>query len=157
MPAILLVCTANQFRSPFAAVCLLAELQSANLAGLWRVESAGTWTQAGLPAALPALQLAQKIGLTGLAGHRTRPVDAALLAEFDLILVMEFGHKEALAIEFPFTKPRLALLTEAAGDPPADLPDPAQPGVDAQEVASEIQRLIHQGWPAILSRASGVA
>lgn len=157
MPAILCVCTANQFRSPFAAACLQAEIQAARPAGVWQVESAGTWAEVGRPAALPALQIARRLGVEGLAGHRTRPVAADLLAAFDLILVMEAGHKEALAIEFPASKPRLRLLTEAAGGLPGDLPDPALPGVDGEQVAAEILRLIRQGGPAILRLAETLA
>ena len=157
MPAILCVCTANQFRSPLAAACLLAEIQSAQPAGLWRVESAGTWAEPGRPAALPALEAARRLGLAGLEAHRTRPVARELLAEFDLILVMEAGQKEALSIEFPACKPRLRLLSAAAGFPPSDLPDPAWPGVNGEQVALEIQRLVRQGLPHLLGLAGQLA
>ena len=103
MPSILFVCTANQTRSPIAAVlftCLLRE--SGQLAG-WRIESAGTWAIDGLPAGRRAQRTMYDMRLD-LSKHRTRCVTAEMLAAFDLILVMEAGrivergtHTELLA------------------------------------------------------------
>src|SRR5512145_1322078 len=98
MPSILFICTANQFRSPLAAACLLNTIQATQPAGIWVVESAGTWTTGGMPAPELSKKIAGELGLPGLENHRTRQVDLELLSRFDLSIVMEAGHKEALRI-----------------------------------------------------------
>src|SRR5271157_1892556 len=100
MPSVLFVCTANQFRSPIAAACLINFIRQEDTPKKWRVESAGTWTKPGLPVSPLALQIAQQLGLRGLESHITHQVSQELLDEFDLILVMESGHLEAIASEF---------------------------------------------------------
>ena len=153
MPSILFVCTANQTRSPIAAAlftCLLRE--SGQLAG-WRIESAGTWVTDGLPASRTAQRVMQSMQLD-LSKHRTRCVTAALLAPFDLILVMEAGHKEALQVEFPAIARRVYLLSEMVGATaspacavsPADIADPTGGSDDdVRETARLIARLLTQG------------
>ena len=124
MPAILFVCTANQFRSPIAAACFTRKLTSTSAADTWIVGSAGTWTNAGLTAHAKAVEAAAKLGLD-LSTHRTREVDAALLVTADLIVVMEHGHKEALEAEFPAVRGRVVLLGSLANIPGGEIPDPA--------------------------------
>ena len=49
MPSVLFVCTANRCRSPMA-MAIFREKVNKDIAGAsWRIESAGTWTQRGLP------------------------------------------------------------------------------------------------------------
>src|SRR6266511_4333719 len=102
MPSILFVCSANQFRSPIAAACLIKNIKQVNRERKWIVESAGTWTSTGLLMPDFALQVGNQLGLDGLSNHQTRQVDQKLLNEFDLIIVMEIGHKEAISHEFPW-------------------------------------------------------
>src|SRR3990172_3765794 len=111
MPSILFVCTANQFRSPIAAACFSKLITRENIRKRWRVESAGTWAGNGINAPAIALQVAGSLGLAGLEGHLSRRVDQELLAQFDLVIVMERGHKEALCIEFPSVCRRVYLLS----------------------------------------------
>src|SRR5438105_3004745 len=100
MPSILFVCTANQIRSPIAAALFKDMLINSGQAEGWRVESAGTWAQDGLPASGAAQRVMRELNID-LSQHRSRCVTRDLLAGFDLILVMEHGHKEALCVEFP--------------------------------------------------------
>jgi protein-tyrosine phosphatase len=143
MPAILFVCTGNQYRSPVAAAYLTRLLQKEGLDD-WRVASAGTWAVAGKPAPAAAQAAAQALGLD-LAGHSTRPVDAAMLADYNLILAMEQGQKEALGIEFPAEAPRTYLLAEMLDGPPFDIPDPVGRPDQARQILSDMCDVIQQG------------
>jgi protein-tyrosine phosphatase len=157
MPSILFVCTANQFRSPLAAACLLAAIKATKLTGDWNVESAGTWTKAGLPAPELSRKIASKLGVPLPENHRTRQVNQALLAEFDLIIVMEAGQKEALWIEFPALKKRIYMLSETVEGLQYDFPDPVAPGIDPFDVAYELKMAIEQGLEKITQLATSIS
>ena len=153
MPSVLFVCTANQFRSPIAAAFLFNFIHQVNTLEKWRLESAGTWTKPGLPASPLALQIGHRLSLGGLEGHITRQVNQKLLDQFDLILVMETGHLEAIASEFPNVFGRMMLLSEIVDGAPYSILDPADQGSDPDEVASELQMLIQKGGRKILKLA----
>ena len=146
MPSILFVCTANRFRSPLAAAIFLSKLNASN----WRVESAGTWATAGQPAVKEAISEAQKRGLD-ISGHTSRAVDKKLVRQFDLILVMESGQKEALTNEFPELKEKIYMLSEVAGNAAYSIPDPYLTKESAEDVANEIEGLIDQNFDLICS------
>jgi protein-tyrosine phosphatase len=57
------------------------------------------------------------------SGHRSRRVTGEMMADFDLILTMEAGHKEALLVEFPELAGRIYMLSEMVGDR-RDIADP---------------------------------
>lgn len=154
MPSILMICTANQFRSPLAAACLKEAIRQMQPAGDWTVESAGTWTKGGMPVPEIVLQIGKRMGLADLENHRSRPVDHNLLTQFDLSLVMETGHKEALGVEFPTLKNKIRLLSEAATGFSQDIPDPIVPGINPNLVADEIKRLIDKGAGKIFHLAT---
>jgi protein-tyrosine phosphatase len=154
MPSILMVCTANQFRSPLAVACLQDVIRRLQPAGLWTIESAGTWTKGGMPVPEIVLQIGKRLGLAGLEKHRSRPVDQYLLTKFDLCLVMEAGHKEALRIEFPTIQNRIHLLSEVTNGFSQDIPDPIVPGINPNLVADEIKNLIEQGASKIFHLAA---
>lgn len=156
MPSILFVCSANQFRSPIAAACLLKNIEQENADRKWIVESAGTWTRAGLPAPHITLQIANQLGLDGLDRHLTRQVDQKLLNEFDLIIVMEMGHKEAIYSEIPSVGGRLYLLSEIVEDISYDIPDPSDSSIDPNDIGREICMLITRGKGKILELAESI-
>jgi protein-tyrosine phosphatase len=137
MPNILFVCTANQFRSPMAAAYFTRKLTSTETAGTWKVGSAGTWTPAGMPAHQQAVETAAKLDLD-LSAHRTREVNAALLAAADLVVVMEYGHKEALETDFPAVRGRAVLLGSLANIPGGEISDPAWNNFDQPEAAARM-------------------
>ena len=134
MPSILFVCTGNQCRSPFAAELFKSHLKDKNLVDSWRVDSAGTWTRPGakVPAFWHSLSFAHGINL---GAHRSRSVSDCSLQDYDLIVVMEKGHKESLIVEFPFVRGKIYLLSELAGFLPYDIADPVQ---EDDETANEI-------------------
>ena len=153
MPAILFVCTANQFRSPLAAACFSRKLSSLNWKGDWIVQSAGTWTSAGLPVLPVAIVAARKLGVS-LEGHRTRLVTSTLVSTQDLILVMETGQKEAMQSEFAIFSKRMFLLSEVAQNKAEDISDPVMSDTESYiETALKINQMIERGFYRICGRA----
>ena len=157
MPSILFICTANQFRSPLAAACFLKAIEQERAAETWVVESAGTWTKDGMPAAEITLQVARQLGVHGLHGHRTRQISQNLLNQYNLIIVMERGHKESISIEFPSMRPRLYLLSEIVDSIAYDIPDPGEHGIHAGEIGRELCLLLNRGKEKILQLARSLS
>jgi protein-tyrosine phosphatase len=145
------VCTANRFRSPLAAACFRRELAAHKLEAGWQVSSAGTWTTDGLPAAEGAIAAARRLGFD-IADHRSRIINAQLVEEAGLIVVMEQGHKEALQSEFPEIAHKVYLMSEVATGVSYDIPDPVSPSA-AGEIPTEIDELIHNGFKRIYAMA----
>ncbi len=153
MPAILFVCTANQFRSPLAAACFSRKLSSLNWKGDWLVQSAGAWTSPGLPVLPVATIAARKLGVS-LEGHRTKCVTSMLISTQDLILVMETGQKEALQHEFSVFSKRVFLLSEVVLNKAEDISDPVMSDTESYiETALKIDHLITQGFYRICGMA----
>ncbi|HEX2697833.1 MAG TPA: hypothetical protein VHM28_08995 [Anaerolineales bacterium] len=151
MPSLLFVCTANHYRSPIAAAKLRAMLLKDEQRAAWQVESAGTWTVPGSSALPFAEQLAKQHGLS-LNGHKTSLVSQAQLAKFDLILVMERGHKEALLAEFPSAGHHVFMLSEMVDGMEYDIPDPARSEKYAAEFIRVMCELIERGYEKICER-----
>lgn len=121
--------------------------------GQWVIESAGTWTQAELPAADIAIKIAKQLGLDGLQLHRTRQIDQDVIDRYDLVIVMEAGHKEALSAEFPQIRSRLYMLSEIVDEISYDIPDPAYRSINPFDVGRNIQEMVTRGRDEILRRA----
>jgi protein-tyrosine phosphatase len=153
MPSILFVCTANQFRSPIATACLLKNIEKDHIEGEWIVQSAGTWTSDGHRAPEIALKVASQLGLDGLDNHRSRQINQKLLKDFDLIIVMEIGQKEAICSEFPFVCGRVYTLSEIVDGIAYDISDPAYFGISSSRVGHELFMLITKGKEKILQLA----
>jgi protein-tyrosine-phosphatase len=128
-------------------------LEQASDRGSWSVGSAGTWAQPGLPPDARALEVARKRKLD-IKSHRSRQVNAVLLCQSNLVLVMEAGQKEALQVEFPKERKKIYLLSEVADTTPYDIPDPFGPDSGThQEIASELYELINGGFENICKLA----
>jgi protein arginine phosphatase len=151
VPAILFVCTANRFRSPLAGACFQKELTAHGLGDDWQISSAGTWATNGLPATKDAVNAALRFGFD-IRNHRSRVVNAELIENADIVIVMEQGHKEALCTEFPESARKVHLLSEAATGMPYDVPDPGLSPVET-DVDSEMAELIHAGFDRICGMA----
>ena len=152
MSSVLFICTGNIYRSPLSAAFFLKQLQQAGQESGWRAESAGTWTVPGQTAPADVLDVASRYDVD-LKKHVTRLVDRELLEAFDLILVMERGHKEALAFEFPSISGKLHLLSDAADHLIYDIPDPATSDLGLDEIADQLFKLIERGYQDIYELA----
>jgi protein-tyrosine phosphatase len=91
---ILVVCTANQCRSPLTAASLRAHLAQRDPA--LTVESVGLGGS-GFPATLPTIDAARAFGLD-LSQHRSRALDAAVVADADLVIGMERAHVREVVV-----------------------------------------------------------
>lgn len=155
MPAILFVCTANRIRSPLAAHLLRRRLATDPAAASWRVESAGAWTLPDLPALPSAVQAGAELGVD-LGDHRSRCVEDLNLRNFDLILTMERGQRDALRVEYPHVAERIVTLAEAATGYDFDVADP--PGhtpAAIRSTARELNDLLARGASRIVRAVEG--
>ena len=147
MYSVLFVCTANICRSPMAMGLLREKVKDEQD---WKVESAGTWATDGDAAAARTIQVLEERGIM-LKDHHSRIITGEMLAQFNLILTMEHGHKEALKVEFPKLAKRIYLLSEMIGQK-YEIEDPmGRPYQDYQATANEIARIIDQGFDRIES------
>ena len=146
--SVLFVCTANRYRSPFAAAVFQQRLEADGLAEEWRVNSAGTWAMPGLPVLPHIAQKAQELGLD-LTEHSSSEVTSDMLSEYKIIIVMEAGHKEALIVEFHIARERIFLLSEIVDRVIYDIADPAKNMEEADEIALELYGLIRRGYSDI--------
>ena len=70
---------------------------------------------------------------------------------------MEQGHKEALRSEFPAIRGKVYLLSEVVEGVAYDIPDPANPHVDARQVACSLEQMIERGISKIIALAESLA
>ena len=95
-PRVLVVCTANQCRSPLGAAILEAALVAHGVSVM--VESAGT-DAVGAPATQGTVVAARRIGLD-LSGHVATRLDRRAVEAADLVVTMERRHiQDAVVID----------------------------------------------------------
>lgn len=123
---LLVVCTANQCRSPIGEALAAAGLQ--RLGQIGRVCSAGTEAVLGAPATPDAIEVARRRGLD-LASHLSRPVTRDLASWANVIVTMERRHvvdlvtRAGAPLAMTFTLPELAgfAATHEPRDPDEDI------------------------------------
>ena len=122
---VLVLCSANQCRSPLAGAILVREVARRGLPV--DVLTAGVSTSPGRPATPGTVEAAADLGLD-LRTHASRPVDRDLLAGADVVIGMERQHvREAVVLEpavwrRAFPLPDLVRRAEATGPRPAGEP-----------------------------------
>ena len=138
---ILVVCVGNICRSPTAEHLLREALGDCGCA----VSSAGLGALVGKPIEPTALAVLQRHGHTP-APHDARQLDDALLAEADLVLVMEKGHLQEIGRRAPQARGKTFLLGKWRGD--AEIPDPYRKDEAAFERAYELIDDCVKTWAA---------
>ena len=118
----------------------------------WVIELAGTWAPEGEPAAQKTQLVLKELGIDVL-NHRSRQVTREMLSRFNLILVMERGHKEALQIEFPKIARNVYLLSEMI-DEKFEIQDPiGMSTADFFTTREEISQILKKGSEKIIQLA----
>ena len=105
----LVVCSANQCRSPLAAAILHSACAARGLDVA--VESAGIAAVPGVPATFPTLEAAGAMGLD-ISEHRSRDLTAGMIRRADLVLAMERRHLQEVVVTEPAAFARTFTLKE---------------------------------------------
>lgn len=151
MKRVLIICTGNVCRSPMAMGLLRQRLAEDGLSDQVQVSSAGVYGLDDSPASQPGVEVLAGRGID-ISGHRAHTVSQSEIAEADLVLVMEEGHRRTLFYTYPHLLGKVFLLSEMSGNY-YDIKDPyRQPKEAYQRTVDELAALIEAGYPMILRR-----
>ena len=121
---ILVVCVGNICRSPIGELLLQKHLPQIE------INSAGISALVGKPADPNSITVALKENID-LSLHIAQKLTAELIAEHDLILVMEKGHIKAVTNISPSAGGKTMLLAQWNGQ--QEIPDPYRQNIEAFE------------------------
>jgi len=130
MARVLLLCTANQCRSPMGEVILRARCPSLDVLSAGRLPG-------GAPASLPAVDVLAELGLD-LSGHVSQTASPELLAEADLVLGMAREHVRDAVLMHPDVRPRAFSLKDLVRR--AEKAGPRRPGQPLDEWLAVVGR-----------------
>jgi protein-tyrosine-phosphatase len=146
---VLFVCTANQCRSPMAEALLRSLVVQRGEADCWIVQSVGTWAEPGRPATQLSQTVMQRRGID-LANHRSRAIDAEVLAVASIVLVMTRHHQEAILAEFPEARRKVYMLSQLI-DRSFDVEDPYGGSLEDYEAcAADLQNILTDGYDRLV-------
>ncbi|MCJ2378623.1 low molecular weight phosphotyrosine protein phosphatase [Vibrio sp. ZSDZ34] len=138
---ILVVCMGNICRSPIGERLLTQRLPNKAIA------SAGLACEKsrllGKPANAMAMEVAREHGVF-LDGHAAQQLTRELCREYDLILVMEKDHQEALTTMAPEARGKTMLFGQWIGQ--KDIPDPYRQSKEAFEHAFKLIEQAASAW-----------
>ncbi|OAN13531.1 protein tyrosine phosphatase [Photobacterium jeanii] len=134
---ILVVCVGNICRSPSGEYILKKLLPNKIIA------SAGVGALVGKAADNMACQVAEEHDLS-LDGHVAQQLTSELCRDFDLILVMEKGHIDAVANIAPEVRGKTMLFGQWIGQ--QDIPDPYRQSREAFDHAYRLINEAAQAW-----------
>ena len=141
---ILVVCTGNISRSPYAEAQLRSSLAQHGLSDIL-VASAG-FIGPDRPAEPRGLALAGQRGVD-LSAHRSRLLRDEDGSEFDLFLVMTRRHRQQLIRHFGIAPERISLLGDfdSSGGPEREIADPFGKGAEVLEKSfGQIERSVQE-------------
>jgi protein-tyrosine phosphatase len=111
----------------------------------WNIQSAGVWAQKGHPSSDFGRMVLLRRGID-ISDHKSQPVTSELVQDFNLILVMEARHKDALVDAFPAYSYRFYLLSEMVRKS-FDVEDPFGMALpDYEDTAQEIEQILQEGF-----------
>lgn len=102
------------------------------------IRSAGIGALIGKPADPLSIQLMAEQGID-IAAHRAQQISANLVAQAELILVMDLEQKKYVETQYVGARGKVFRLAEGSK---ADIPDPYREGIDSFRAA---HRLIRDG------------
>jgi protein-tyrosine phosphatase len=117
----------------------------------WKVASAGVWAQPDISATPTAVVAMDERGLN-LSAHLSKSVTDDLIKVYDLVLVMERRHQDALRNQFPEYADRVFLLGEMAGLS-KEVDDPVgEPLERYMETAKDIHYYLMEALPTMRAK-----
>ncbi|HIF9319179.1 arsenate reductase/protein-tyrosine-phosphatase family protein [Photobacterium damselae] len=138
---ILVVCVGNICRSPTGERILQSKIPNKT------VRSAGVGTAksglSGKPADKMAAAVAEEHGYS-LEGHQAQQLTSELARDYDLILVMEKGHIEAVTNIAPEVRGKTMLFGQWIGQ--QDIPDPYRLSKEAFDHAYKLIDQAAEAW-----------
>jgi len=144
MKQILVLCIGNICRSPMAEGMLKRALPDRV------VRSAGLGALIGKPADPLSVQLMTEQGID-ITEHRAQQISAALVAQAELILVMDAEQKKYVETQYVGARGKVFRLCEASK---ADIPDPYREGIESFRAAHKLIDDGVQFWAEQIKRMS---
>lgn len=138
---ILVVCVGNICRSPTAERVLQKLLPNKVVASAGIAVEKSQLT--GKPADAMAIQVAAEHGID-VDNHQSQQLTSALCGQYDLILVMEKGHINALTNIAPEARGKTMLFGQWIGQ--KEIPDPYRQSKEAFDHAYQLIEQAAQAW-----------
>jgi len=113
----LILCHGNICRSPFAAAMAARQFPSAS------ITSAGFYPKTARPSPDFVLDSARQLGID-LSQHRSQCVDAQMIEDAQLILIMDLRNYESLKKSFPWALKKTLFLGMLLANPQLEIEDP---------------------------------
>ncbi|MCL5260301.1 MAG: low molecular weight phosphotyrosine protein phosphatase [Gammaproteobacteria bacterium] len=135
-----MVCVGNICRSPMAEGLFRHHLVKVN--PKVKVSSAGIGALVGHAAAPESQKIMSEIGIDILS-HRARQIDADLISDAELILVMEEFQKQNLEFLFPQSRGKVFLLGKWGG---FEIPDPYRQPIEVFAESFELIKKSFEDW-----------